>query len=84
MTTTTTTTATGRPAVQDDLPALTATDRAALAFGARLILRTEHHRARRAERAARAEQARTAGASARAATMRDAAFAHRTAAGTTW
>ena len=84
MTTTMTSTAADRPIPRDDLPALTATDRAALAIGTHLILRAEHAGMRRAERAARAEQARAARADARAASMSDAAFEHRAAAGPTW
>lgn len=82
MTTTTTTREAEGQAI--DLPALTMTDRFALAIGPRLILRAEQHRTDRAARAARTEHARIARADARAAHDADAAFAHRTHAGPTW
>lgn len=81
--TTTTETVERRP-VQQELPGLTATDRAALAIGTRLILRAEQHRERRAERAARTEQARTARAEARADGANRDTFEHRAWAGPTW
>jgi hypothetical protein len=65
-----------------DLPPLTAGDRLALAIGTRLILRTEQHGLRRAARAGRTEQARTAHEDADAATR--STFEHRVHAGPTW
>jgi hypothetical protein len=84
MTTTTTTGARTADLQQQELPELTATDRAALAIGARLILRTEQHRVRRAERAVRTEQARLTHAQAQAEHGRRSTFEHRTLAGPRW
>ena len=81
----TTTTTEREAALQlQELPALTTTDRAALAIGTRLILRAEQHRVRRAERAARTEQARTAHAEAQAEHGRQSTFEHRALAGPRW
>lgn len=75
-----------RPAEQpaQELPPLTAADRMALAVGTRLILRTERHRVRRSEQAARAEQARTARARASVEAADHSTFEHRASAGPTW
>ncbi len=84
MTTTTTTIDREAALHLQELPPLTTTDRAALAIGTRLILRAEQHRERRAERAARTEQARTARAEARADSAARDTFEHRAWAGPTW
>lgn len=65
-----------------ELPALSGIDRLALAIGTRLILRTEQHRLRRADRADHAEQARIARRDAEQAAR--STFEHRTWAGPTW
>lgn len=76
------TTERGSALPMQELPPLTVGDRLALALGTRLILRAEQHRLRRAERADRAEQTRSAHRHAEQ-TARS-TFEHRTWAGPTW
>lgn len=66
------------------LPALAPADRLALAIGTQLILWGERHGRARSDRAARAEQARTAHAAADAATASRSTFEHRSWSGPTW
>lgn len=65
-----------------ELPALSTTDRLAVALGAQLILWSERHRQHRADRAVRADRA--AAAQAEAATASRDAFEQRAWAGPTW
>lgn len=86
--TTTTTTALERQADAalhaEHLPALAPSDRLALLLGTQLILWGERHGRARSDRAARAEQARTAHAAADAATASRSTFEHRSWSGPTW